>query len=418
MKYSTYTEEVQKFARSGKKVPKKLISSSFFQGPFEGARYARPNTSSRTNTSSRDPQAEELLGGSVSESAMPAIQKPRKLQPLGHDGSSSRTNIVPQPHMRPNTNFQDSYPGSLASQRNFQPEPLLEEPIQGSLGKTRSGGLRPDIPLPGEVGTLKLRNKPSAHQAPAIPSKKHTQELGQFLEELVKEHGHERAKSKLQKPQTPRLPALPVERCSRCTKEEMWAVYSVFKSLDAGRKHKITRKDFFNRDNPKHPTLLELRVLQKAGLDERFRHSEKAVSLEEFLQLMWPECSENDVKVMVHWARLSDAQAVLKDPKFRGEVPELREIFDLLDEDCDGNLSMGELDRAGILSKTEIAALMRNRESAKPQCNFDEFLAVTQAHFKDVFISSETRRAMQQEKEDDSQLALRNAFASGFHKIK
>jgi Ca2+-binding EF-hand superfamily protein len=284
---------------------------------------------------------------------------------------------------------------------------------RGGCGIVNSS--RPDIPNPsavGHFGPLKSNKKPPFS---ARVEKKDPQDLDHFLEELAKKHGH---KPKLQKAASARLPPIPVERCSRCTKEEMWAVYDVFRSLDMGRKHRITRKDFFNRDEPKRPTLMELRVLQRSKLDDRFRHSAEDITLAEFLQLMWPGCSQEEIELMMHWARLRDAQSVLREPKFRGEISDLKKVFDLLDEDNDGNLSMAELNRAGILSKQEIDALMQTSIDDNPdECNFEEFVSCTQSHFKDMFVTTETRRAMEQEKEDDKEAAIRNAFASGFQKM-
>lgn len=282
----------------------------------------------------------------------------------------------------------------------------------GHAGVRPGGGGGAQPGMVSKLGMLKMGRKPPTSQAYApweSPPKSQTQSLAQFLEELTKDHGQKFC-TKL----TPKQERIPVERCSRCTKEEMWAVYDVFRSMDRGRKHKISRQDFFHPDNHKSPTLIELRTLRKARLDERFRNSAEDITLEEFLSLVFPGCSQRDLRTMKRWARLKDAQEVLRDPKFRGEAPELRRIFDLLDENGDESLSLDELERAGILTKSEIAILLRggnNRESMRFNCNFQEFLTVVQTHLKETYVSSETRRAMEEEKHNDFQLAFRNAFA-------
>lgn len=299
---------------------------------------------------------------------------------------------------RPNTAPDADSGAPLGPNFDSRPNTAPDPSMGGSSQKYRRGKSAADAAGRMSKKQPSSQNYVSWEAPPTNPM----QDLGQFLEEIANRRNCSQS-----------APSPSVERCSRCTKEEMWAVYDVFRTMDEARKHRISRKNFFNPDRLGGPSLMELRVLRKARLDERFRHSAEDITLEEFLQLVFPGCSRGDVQKMMHWARLKDAQAVLRDPKFRAEVPQLRQIFDILDENGDENLSMTELERAGILTKSEIAALLRgsNRDSVKFNCNFQEFLAVVQTHLKDTYVSTETRRAMEEEKQNDFQNAFRNALA-------
>jgi Ca2+-binding EF-hand superfamily protein len=162
------------------------------------------------------------------------------------------------------------------------------------------------------------------------------------------------------------------DRCSRCTRLEMWAAYNVFRSMDKRGLHKISRQDYL-KTMSNFPTLEKLKVLKRSGLEDRFRENAKEVTLEEFLQLMWPHATKEDLKKMQYWAKLRDAQELVRSGSFTGQVQELREVFDLLDKDLNHLLEDNEL--KCILEKNEIEQMMREVEAHRAQFKVDESVA-------------------------------------------
>lgn len=190
----------------------------------------------------------------------------------------------------------------------------------------------------------------------------------------------------------PLSPPAAVERCTRCTKDQMWLAYDVFRSMDVQKRQRISRTDFFAKVQ-NFKTVDELKIIRKSCLGDRFRESDKAVDLTEFLRLLWPGATEEDVAKMLRWAQLRDAQAVLQRGNFRGDLHELQQIFDHLDDDGDGLLTVIELCRAHILTGKEIQALMKGKDNI----NFQEFCDYVQSHLKNVYVSASTKKIIDEE---------------------
>jgi Ca2+-binding EF-hand superfamily protein len=155
------------------------------------------------------------------------------------------------------------------------------------------------------------------------------------------------------------------ERCQRCTRQEMWAAYDVFRSMDKRNLGRISRYDYLETKSH-YPTLDKLRVLRRVDLESRFRENGKDVTLQEFLHLMWPHATEQDRKKMMHWAKLRDAQDLVRAGNYTGESGRLQEIFDLLDKDHNELLDDHEL--LGILEKCEVEQMMN--ETAAHRAKF------------------------------------------------
>lgn len=204
-----------------------------------------------------------------------------------------------------------------------------------------------------------------------------------------------------------------VERCTRCTKDEMWLAYDVFRSLDKRKRQSVSRNDFFEALKD-FPDMNRLKILGRSRLDHRFRESTQDVDLPEFLKMLWPSATDEDMVKMVRWAQLREAQAVLRDGKFRGEVAELKKIFDLLDENGDGLLTVNELRRARILSAQEIQTLMRTQR-LDARMTFHDFCIYAQTHLKAMYVSAATAQQMKEEQSqahaEDFQSSFRAAFA-------
>lgn len=129
----------------------------------------------------------------------------------------------------------------------------------------------------------------------------------------------------------------------------------------------------------KEGTVDQIRTVRRADLQQRFRGSAADVTLEELLQLTWPKATEEDFGKMRRWVQLMEAQRVLREPNFRGETSDLRRIFDLLDVNGDGDLSLKEVLRANILTKSEVVQLLG---PGKSTINFTEFVGAVQPHFR------------------------------------
>jgi len=135
-------------------------------------------------------------------------------------------------------------------------------------------------------------------------------------------------------------------------------VYDVFQLFDRRRQHKIVRRDFYDALKD-CASLHQLKVLNRSRMKERFLDSARDVTLEEFLRMMWPSATEDDLHKMVYWSRLREAQNLL-----HGVVPQtmstgnLRMIFDLLDLNGDHRVSVEELYRANILTPDQVQRLM------------------------------------------------------------
>lgn len=227
----------------------------------------------------------------------------------------------------------------------------------------------------------------------------------------------------------------------------MWLAYDVFRSLDKRKRQSISRTDFLealkdfhtldklkalSRENDRindidklngglaklssenRETVNKLKILKRSRLDHRFRESTQDVDLPEFLRMLWPLATEEDMVKMVRWAQLREAQAVLRDGKFRGEVAELKKIFDLLDENGDGLLSVNELRRASILNTKEIQTLMRTQR-LDAKMSFHDFCIYAQTHLKAMYVSAATAQQMKEEANqahnEDFQSSFRAAFA-------
>jgi len=224
-------------------------------------------------------------------------------------------------------------------------------------------------------------------------------------------------RSRLKKPGVPPASASArVERCTRCTKEEMWTAYDVFRNMDKRRRNRIGRIDF-HKSLKDYPTLEKLKMLKRSQLEVRFRENAQDVSLEEFLQLIWPAATEADIVKMLRWGQLREAQSVLRDDSFRGETSELRRVFDLLDEDGDTMLSVSELERAQIFTQKEIATLMftdRPEASRDTQLSFADFCFYAQHHLKALYVTPDMQKAMKEEQEQNQAQELERSFRNMF----
>jgi len=174
-------------------------------------------------------------------------------------------------------------------------------------------------------------------------------------EERKRRHGH---------CPVPRAFVAKEERCGRCSRQEMWAAYDVFRSMDKSGENKISRHDYLETMS-NYPTLDKLKVLRKCDLEARFRANAQEVQLEEFLLRMWPQANAEDMKKMLHWAKMRDAQELVRAGNYTGKKEKLQQIFDLLDKDHNHLLDGNEL--KSILKKSEIEQMINETACHRAQ---------------------------------------------------
>jgi hypothetical protein len=136
-------------------------------------------------------------------------------------------------------------------------------------------------------------------------------------------------------------------------------VYDVFRLFSNGFQFKVERNSFC-KGLKGCVTLKQLSVVKRARLQERFRESAQDMTLEEFLRMHWPKTTEDDMKFLIRWCHLREAQIVFDgcfDGNEAGEESVLRTIFDLLDVNGDERLSVEELLEAGILTSEQATKL-------------------------------------------------------------
>lgn len=171
-------------------------------------------------------------------------------------------------------------------------------------------------------------------------------------------------KRRLSKSPVPQAIIAKEERCGRCSRQEMWAAYDVFHSMDKRGENKISRHDYLETMS-NYPTLDKLKVLKRSALEGRFRENAKDVSLEEFLLRIWPQATEEDMKKMLHWAKMRDAQELVRAGNYTGKKEKLQQIFDLLDKDHNHLLDGNEL--KSILKKSEIEQMINETACHRAQ---------------------------------------------------
>lgn len=210
----------------------------------------------------------------------------------------------------------------------------------------------------------------------------------------------------------------PADRCAYCSKEDLWILFDVFCSMDKQNRKRISRREFLEA-LADETSQAKLRTLRRSGLHQRFRESAADVTLEEFFKLMWPKATQDDMAKLLRWVKLREAQSVLREQQFKGDNHELRKIFDLLDENGDGVLSVRELQRSEILTKDEICQIMGSGR-LDAQVNWSDFLSFVQPHLKKMYMTAETRmleeRAGQEADAENFQSQFRGLMAQNLKK--
>jgi len=206
----------------------------------------------------------------------------------------------------------------------------------------------------------------------------------------------------------PQKRSVMAERCSCCKMDDFWIIYDSFRLMDKRGCGLVRRCDFYEAST-EHVTLNMRRTMARANLHQRFRSNAGEMTLQELVQLVWPNASETDKRQMSDWAKLRDAWALLTDPDFQGTREDLKKVFDLLNIEGDDMLSISDLVRSRILTKVESQNLLRqwykafNKASddsgsesgieppnSENLClSFNEFCQMTQKHLCEKYVQKD-----------------------------
>lgn len=156
--------------------------------------------------------------------------------------------------------------------------------------------------------------------------------------------------------------------CSCCSKEEVWAAVDLFMAATSKSSEALNSQCLFEAlaTPPGRKGWDIIQSMKRSNLDGKVFGSKKAISLEEYVKLIWPQATREDTKVMGKWSRFRRANmawhvaADLSDNAPKTE--DLRKAFDLIDQNGDGTLTVEELDKAEILTKEELSSLMHGAE--------------------------------------------------------
>lgn len=228
------------------------------------------------------------------------------------------------------------------------------------------------------------------------------------------------------------------EKCGRCVREAVWAACDVFWTFDQTFTGEITRPQY-STGIAEAPTVERLRMLRKSQLDMRFRRSARPVTLKEFLSMIWPGALEDDLALMMTWARLREAHAVVITPNFRAGEADIRRVFELLlgpqEKENEGEgvclafppakaVPLGELVRAQLIPRKEALRMMQLQGNEKAHqakegdlhqmLTLDVFRVAVQPVFKSMYVTQDVLKRMKQEED----MSITNNLESMFIKTK
>lgn len=214
----------------------------------------------------------------------------------------------------------------------------------------------------------------------------------------------------------PRYPGKENEYCTRCSREAAWQACDVFWSFDITRTGEITRQQYVI-SLAQHPTVQRLRFLRRANLESRFRGSARPVKLEEFLLLIWPKASEDDLRMIRCWANLREAWNIVHDPDFRGLDQEMRRIFDLLDQDRSAEVPLGEFVRADILNREDLMKCMRTKD-LNSRVSMEAYKSSMVPYLKTMYVTADTMKKLKADEDAQHHGQMASNLDSMFHRSK
>jgi len=214
-------------------------------------------------------------------------------------------------------------------------------------------------------------------------------------------HGHDTKQQASGSLGTPRA-HITVERCSRCTIDAVWTACDVFWEFDRNHSGGIQRREYM-KCLAEPASVLRLRLLRRAKLEDRFRASARPVTLAEWLTLIWPQATPRDVALMNRWSQLREAWSIFNNNNFRGLESDLRRVFEFLDGNGEGKVRLSDLARAQILPAEEMRRIAKTHDLASMWMDLDTFRNQMWPELKTKFLRAETIARMKKEEEASMQ---------------
>jgi hypothetical protein len=190
----------------------------------------------------------------------------------------------------------------------------------------------------------------------------------------------------------------------------------VFWQFDDMRSGEITRRNYIDGlADP--PTIEKLRVLRRAQVDQRFRRSAQPIVFQEWITMLWPNQGEHELEVMMRWAELREAYNIVHHKKFRCHETEMNRVYFLIDQPpaCrpnrrkedgkdepsrgSGDIPLGELVRACLLTQEEVFKLFRDKKDLHDTISKETFKIQAHPHFKTYYVTADMKSKLKQEEE-------------------
>lgn len=188
-------------------------------------------------------------------------------------------------------------------------------------------------------------------------------------------------------------------------------VYDVFRQLDVSKTGKISRTNYVSALK-ENPTVEKIKVLRRSGMEARMRSSSASVDLDEFITMLWPSVTEDEVSKIHRWSQLRDAWHTVADGSFRGEDKELRKAFNyLVMDERDPKLLVGQLWRAHIMNKYEISTVLHTDDD-NHKVTYEDFRVLALPFLQAKYITAETKRKMKAEEEARDVQTFETTFRS------
>jgi hypothetical protein len=199
-------------------------------------------------------------------------------------------------------------------------------------------------------------------------------------------------------------------------------------------------------------------MLRKSALEVRFRASAQPVKLQDWIHMLWPFSTDEELELMMRWAALRQAWSILHIPQERrrdrdldnrvvtyGELcrllrdqgyteAQLRErwhtsmpvdsvtfrchdddtnqIYNLVDpKDSSGEVCLGEFVRAQIISEEEVSKLFRTRDLHTP-ISRETYRNIVHPYLKTTYVTHETKNKMRLEEDAQIESAFRGGLTT------
>merc|ERR1719482_896177 len=175
------------------------------------------------------------------------------------------------------------------------------------------------------------------------------------------------------------------------TKEQVWEAYDLFLALGSVQPGGtfVINRECYSAEPPLHPEAL--RLMKRSHIYARLHRCSDPVDCAEFFRLCFPGCSPEEEAQHALWAVWRGVQRAFQEEEFEGSAEEFAQAFAALARE-DGLLARADLERTGLLSREEVAAL-NVTEAAMDTEQFNEVVWPVLAA---KYVSLETQQRLDQ----------------------